>query len=156
MKHKNNNENEIKKLYRSKENKVIAGVCGGIAEHFNIDPVWIRLVTVLLVLADGIGIVLYILAWILVPVNPGQRETKNTKAEEVVANIRAGKSDKVVKDIHKKVKDNGNGTIILGIVVVLIGAGLLLKNLFAWFNFNFVWPVAIIAIGLYFMRGKGK
>ena len=147
-------KNETKKLYRSKENKIIAGVCGGIAEHFSIDPIWIRLVAVLLALADGIGIVLYILAWILIPQNPKQKETKKTKAEEVVSNIKAGKADKVVKDAHKEIKKNGNGTVILGIVVVLIGAGLLLKNLFTWFNFNFVWPLAIIAIGLYFMRDK--
>jgi len=147
-------ETSPKKLYRSKENKVIAGVCGGIGEYFNVDPIWIRLVMVLLALADGVGVVLYILAWILVPENPNQKETKQTKAEEVVANIKAGKADKVVNDVHKKVKKNGNGTVILGIVIVLVGAGLLLKNLFTWFNFNFVWPIVIIAIGLYFMRSK--
>ena len=141
---------ETKKLYRSKENKIIAGVCGGIAEHFNIDPIWIRLLAVLLALADGIGVVLYILAWILIPQNPNQKGSKKTKAEHIVANI---KTKKAAKDVHKEVK-NGNGSVILGIIVVLIGLGLLLKNLFTWFNFNFVWPIAIIAIGLYFIRGK--
>lgn len=50
-------KNEPKRLYRSKENKVVAGVCGGIAEYFNVDSVWIRLVVVFLALANGVGIV---------------------------------------------------------------------------------------------------
>ncbi len=59
-----------KKLYRSRKNKIIAGVCGGIGEYYNIDPTWIRLLAVLLALADGIGILLYIIAWIIIPKTP--------------------------------------------------------------------------------------
>jgi len=56
----------IKKLYRSKKNRVIAGVCGGIGEYFNVDPTLIRLVWILFVFT-GAGIIAYIIAWILIP-----------------------------------------------------------------------------------------
>lgn len=59
-----------KRLYRSGKNKVIAGVCGGIGEYFNIDPVIVRLVWVLFALAYGSGLLAYIIAWIIIPKNP--------------------------------------------------------------------------------------
>jgi len=60
-------ENTTKKLYRSTNNKMIEGVCGGIAEYFNIDPTLVRLAFVLLALAGGPGVILYIILWIIMP-----------------------------------------------------------------------------------------
>jgi phage shock protein C len=60
-----------KKLYRSKKNRKIAGVCGGIAEYFDIDPIIIRLITLILALSAGGGLIAYIIAWIVVPEEPG-------------------------------------------------------------------------------------
>jgi phage shock protein PspC (stress-responsive transcriptional regulator) len=57
----------VKRLYRSKKNRVIAGVCGGIGEYFNIDPTLIRLLWILFVFAGGSGILAYIIAWIIIP-----------------------------------------------------------------------------------------
>lgn len=59
-----------KKLYRSKNNRVVAGVCGGIAEYFDIDPIIVRLITLILVLSAGAGLLAYIIAWIVVPEEP--------------------------------------------------------------------------------------
>lgn len=58
-----------KKLYRSK-NKWIAGVCGGIAEYFNVDPLIVRIIWLVLALGYGVGILAYIIAWLLIPKNP--------------------------------------------------------------------------------------
>ncbi len=58
-----------KKLYRSQTDKKIAGVCGGLAEYFNIDSTIVRLLLVLFVLLGGAGVLLYIIAWILMPEN---------------------------------------------------------------------------------------
>jgi phage shock protein C len=64
-----------KRLYRSQKDKVIAGICGGIAEYFNIDPVIIRVIAVLLLLPGGLpGIVPYIIMWIIIPKKPGGKE----------------------------------------------------------------------------------
>ncbi len=56
-----------KKLYRSKENKKICGVCGGVGEYFNIDPTLVRLGMAVLSLFAGGGILLYIVAAIVIP-----------------------------------------------------------------------------------------
>ena len=58
----------MKRLYRSKTQRVVAGVCGGIGAHLDVDPTVIRLVWVVLTLLSvGIGIIAYIIAWIIVP-----------------------------------------------------------------------------------------
>lgn len=63
---------ENKRLYRSRENKVFAGVCGGLGDYANVDPVLIRLVWVLIVIFTGFfpGILAYILAIFIVPLKP--------------------------------------------------------------------------------------
>lgn len=57
----------IKRLYRSSTDKVLGGVCGGIAEYLEVDPVVVRLIWVIASLLWGIGIIAYILAWIIIP-----------------------------------------------------------------------------------------
>ena len=59
-----------KKLYKSDSNKKICGVCGGIAEYFDMDPTVIRLIWVLAVLFAGCGILAYIIAAIIMPKKP--------------------------------------------------------------------------------------
>ncbi|MFH2055285.1 MAG: PspC domain-containing protein, partial [bacterium] len=59
-----------KRLYRSRENSIIAGVCGGLGEYFDIDPVLIRIITVILVFPGGIGLIGYLIAWIAMPHPP--------------------------------------------------------------------------------------
>ena len=62
-----------KRLYRSVHDRKIGGVCGGIAEYFNIDPVIVRVIAVLLLLPGGLpGFVPYIILWAVVPNNPKQ------------------------------------------------------------------------------------
>lgn len=61
-----------KRLYRSKKDRMIAGVCGGIAEYFGIDPVLVRLIALVLAVSGGGGILAYLILWIVVPENPEQ------------------------------------------------------------------------------------
>ena len=56
-----------KKLYKSNQNKMLDGVCGGIAEYFGIDPTVVRLIWVLFSLMGGCGILAYIIAAIILP-----------------------------------------------------------------------------------------
>ena len=59
-----------KRVYRSRKDRVIAGVCGGLAKYFSIDPVLIRLVAVATVLLGGAGVILYIIAMLVIPEEP--------------------------------------------------------------------------------------
>ena len=74
-----------KKLYKSTRDRKIAGVCGGLAEYFNIDATIVRLILVVLVLACGTGILAYLIAAIIMTDAPEEyyieRESKNNRVE---------------------------------------------------------------------------
>jgi phage shock protein PspC (stress-responsive transcriptional regulator) len=59
-----------KRLYRSRIERKIAGVCGGLAEYFGIDPTIIRIIWLALVLGAGTGLIAYLIFWIVVPEAP--------------------------------------------------------------------------------------
>jgi phage shock protein PspC (stress-responsive transcriptional regulator) len=61
-----------KRLYRSRDNRMIAGVCGGIGEYFDVDPTIIRLLWILFIFAGGAGILAYLVAWIVIPETPNR------------------------------------------------------------------------------------
>ncbi len=61
---------ETRKLYRSRSNRQVAGVCGGLAEYFNLDPTLMRVLFVVLAVLGGSGLVLYLALWIIVPNAP--------------------------------------------------------------------------------------
>ena len=60
----------MKRLYRSNRNRMIAGVCGGIAEYFDIDPTVVRIAWVILSMVGALGAVAYFICWFLMPENP--------------------------------------------------------------------------------------
>jgi phage shock protein C len=75
---------EVKRLYRSRRNRWLAGVCGGLAQYLGLDPTVIRVLFVLLALIVGGGFLLYLLLWIIIPVEPETvTEAQATEVEEV-------------------------------------------------------------------------
>ncbi|MCA6073680.1 PspC domain-containing protein [Fulvivirga sedimenti] len=72
-------ETETRRLYRDEKGKIVGGVCSGLAYYFNIDPVWIRLLMLILVLGYGVGILVYIVLWIVVPGKYDLPEQKSYK-----------------------------------------------------------------------------
>jgi phage shock protein C len=68
-----------KKLYRSVDNKVIAGVCGGLGKYFDVDPIIFRVLFFILLLPGGLpGLVPYVVMWIVVPEEPKINKSKST------------------------------------------------------------------------------
>lgn len=63
-------ETTYKKLYRSRQNSMMAGICGGLGEYFNIDPSFVRIIFVLLFFAGGITFFAYLILWFIVPLAP--------------------------------------------------------------------------------------
>ena len=61
---------EIRRLYRSREDRMVGGVCGGIAEHLSVDPTLIRLLYVLFALTGGSGVLAYIIMLVIIPEKP--------------------------------------------------------------------------------------
>ncbi|HER24071.1 MAG TPA: PspC domain-containing protein [Candidatus Atribacteria bacterium] len=147
-----------KKLYRSRKDYMIGGVCGGIAEYFEIDSTLVRLLAVLAVLIGGGGIVAYIIAWIIIPKNPDQVSDETFEARE---NIKE-KVKKGAKNVIEEVKEHfeseepshrsdKNRRILGGIIIVTIGLIFLLNGFFPWVGWNKLWPIILIAVGIIMM-----
>lgn len=132
-----------KKLYRSTTHRILAGVCGGLGEYFDIDP-WI--VRIFFVLIHGAGLLIYILMAILVPESPGKAAPKAEPS--VVARPRYG--------------DSQTGQWI-GAALIIIGALFLLDTLNTTYLFlpmihfgDLWWPILIILFGLYFLTRRPR
>jgi len=138
----------IKKIYRSEKNRIIFGVCGGLAEYFEVDPLLVRALFVLLSLGNGVGIILYIILAILMPKENDQELTKDNIVDE---------SKKRTKQLVKEVKGNGSWIKdfrnIVGIFLILVGLDILSSNLFhfsvfTWIGWNVIWALVIIFVGV--------
>ncbi len=71
---KSEKKTEVKRLYCSEKDKMLGGVCGGIAEYFQVDPTLVRLLWAAITLVSfGLGVIAYIIAWIVIPKNPYAR-----------------------------------------------------------------------------------
>lgn len=70
-----------KRLYRSKDERIFLGVCGGVADYFNVDPTVVRLAWIIAGLGWGAGILGYIVAALIVPEEPARTERKSAKAK---------------------------------------------------------------------------
>ncbi|MBW2964603.1 PspC domain-containing protein [Candidatus Woesearchaeota archaeon] len=146
---------EPKRLYRSRDDKMIAGVCGGIAEHLNVDPVWIRLAAVVLIFANGIGLILYILGWILIPQNPNQSGS-DTKSERAAKRIHDSFQGKKRKERHADIEKPCRRCRVsfMGVLFIFLGFVLLMNNLFVWFTAPYVWASAFVAFGAYLIARR--
>src|SRR3989344_7803772 len=104
----------MNKLHRSRNNRWIAGVCGGLGEYFNIDPTIIRIVFILLVLTDGLGLVLYFILALVIPKKGGSDLRGNAQELAERAKVLGG-----------NFKNSRRGKNFLGIIVVFLGLLLL-------------------------------
>jgi len=134
------NDGEIKKLYRSKIDRIFAGVCGGVAEYFNIDVTIVRVITLILFFFKGIGFILYLVCLIVMKENPSQNAVDRKKTQ--------------------------NTAIYWGVGLVLLGLTMLPHwrwhywsfNPFGWylfdpwfFDWDTFWPIIIIGFGVLYL-----
>lgn len=134
-----------KKLYRSEEDKIIFGVCGGLSEYFEVDPVIVRIVFLLLLFtSNGVGLVLYLMLALILP------SKAESKKEDIL-----GEAEKRIQSLAGEVRSNksfSDAGSIIGIVIILIGTSLLFKQLFPnqmpLIDWRTLTPLLIIAFGL--------
>ena len=132
-----------KRIYRNTRGKVVAGVCTGIADYFDVDVAWIRLAFVLSIFASGFGLLVYAVAWIVFP-----KEERITRTPEVPEAPQSEASANAPADRSRGQVAGGTRNAI-GILLVLLGVLFFLDRNFWWFRFDAFWPVILIALGLY-------
>jgi phage shock protein PspC (stress-responsive transcriptional regulator) len=130
------------RLYRSVHDKMIGGVCGGLANYFDVDIALIRIAFVLLLVFGGGGFLAYVILWIVIPSEP-------------LGFTRAGSTGKgfETKDKNSNIKtsvDNrkkNNTSLIAGIVLIFIGLIILFDRLFPFYDIIDFWPLVLIVLG---------
>lgn len=146
-------------LYRSRVDKILFGVCGGLAKYFDLDASLFRVLFVLLALANGLGIIIYLAMAILVPLEPGETVAVNRGekikelAEEVGQKTKAFAAE-MNFDQSKKIHSRN----AIGIAIIVIGVILLLKQvapfMIDWINWGIIWPMLIVMLGVYLVFKK--
>ncbi len=149
------------KLMRSRTDRMIAGVASGIGQYMALDPVIVRLVFVVLAMS-GIGLVIYLILWIIMPLEPrstGSAETWSTYATPV--NYPGDDPYDPDQDIpiHNIDPSNGSSTSdtrirrnrTLGVVLLGVGAFLLIGKFLPWIA-PFLIPALLVGIGVFLLR----
>jgi phage shock protein C len=142
-----------KRLTRSEKERILGGVCGGLAEYFNLDPTLVRLVFVLLALAGGAGLLVYIILWIIMPRHP-QVEAREVVGENIadikkrLVELESGVKTAVTGEKAEEWKRSAS--FWLGVVLVALGLIFLFSSLdiMRWWRWAVLWPVILILLGV--------
>jgi phage shock protein PspC (stress-responsive transcriptional regulator) len=138
--------NTSNRLYRSNRDKVIGGVCGGLGDYLNIDPVIVRILFVLLAIFGGSGVLVYIILWIVIP-----EEIYTFGTEQAAASPENPGNDPKPAGMPAEGKSNNN-TMIAGILLIAFGLLILIDRLIPAYNLWDFWPLALVAVGILLIK----
>lgn len=152
-----------KKLYRSRNDRMIAGVCGGLADYFNVDSTFIRLAVLFIFLFQGIGLIAYLIAWVVIseePVDQGRKMPDDYYLEE------RNKSDKdedfqedyereEEKDKNSSSRDNRRRKLF-AVILIIVGSIFLLDIWIPDLYWERYWPLILIAAGFLLLKGDNN
>lgn len=138
-----------KKLYRNEDGALIAGVCGGLADYFEIDVTLVRVIFVLLLIGGGSGFLIYLVLWLITPLK-GEKETEFKEEAGELLEKTAKKTKSMAKEIKKEIKTQKRSGGFLGIILMMLGILILLEKIIPVFiRWDYVWPIVLIAFGAY-------
>ena len=144
---------EQSRLYRSYKNSVIGGVCGGIGDYLDTDPILFRILFVVTFLLGGSGLLIYIILWIVTPQEPipqiSQEEVfeksanSNNMEEE---NIKIEIEPDNMEEQKKEQKNDGN--LWGGLILITLGGIFLIDRFVPRIDFGDLWPLILIVVGI--------
>lgn len=132
-----------KRLYRSRKERMVGGVCGGIAEYFNWDVSLIRFALLLFVLAAGTGLLAYLVAWIVIPENPGQKPVATSEKENGI--------EGVIEEVKTALESSDaprRSQKLFGLLLLFLGIYFFLQQFFPWLRLQTLWPLLIVVVGI--------
>jgi phage shock protein C len=172
-----------RRLYRSERERMLGGVAGGLADYFDLDPSLVRVAwAVLIVASGGLFLLVYIVMWFVVPEAPPgyagasswSSPTPRTDAAAETAEPRGSSAAEApgsepapsapftpppptdeywARRAERRRRRSGEGGILVGAVLVLIGIWFLARDYLPWLRTAEVWPLALILIGLVLLVG---
>ena len=129
-----------RRLYRSRRDRMIAGVAGGLGEYLGIDPVIVRIIFILLALATGTGVLLYVILWVVMPEAPAEMT-----------------ADGPAPVTYHRMDPRERGLLVGGVLIAL-GVIFLLKelNLWWWLQLWRLWPLLLVGAGVLLLIDRGR
>lgn len=167
-----------KRLYRSKNDRMIAGVCGGLGDYFDIDSSLIRLAVLLIFLFQGIGLIAYIIAWIIISEEPVKNQYSAQNKDSFKKNVNPNQADsdfEAENDFNKReseaeveaqaqniayqeAKNSGsqnknNRRQLFAMIMILLGSIFLVDIWIPDFYWERYWPLIFIILGFLLLKG---
>lgn len=146
------------RLYRSRTDRMLGGVCGGLGHYLNVDPTLVRLVFVLVGVGTGIGLFLYPLMWIIIPAE-GHSIAKPSETIGEGAREMADQAKTLSTTVSSswQQSDPQAGKFVGG-ALILLGTIFMIQNLhipwLRWVNFDLLWPILLILAGVLLIRHR--
>ena len=144
-----------KRFYRSRNDKILGGVCGGVAHHLDVDPIIVRLLWIFLSFAWGSGIIAYIVCWIILPLEPKGNVTEvKGKEESPDAGEQESPDEREQGGSSHESGEKKSGILLLGVFFVSFGV---LWSIGEYFNLPGFGGMIAILVGImvityYFME----
>jgi phage shock protein C len=142
-----------RRLYRSQDNRMIGGVCGGLGAYLGIDATVVRLFFVLLAFGNGIGMPIYLLLWIVMPPADLEKDTSfsstvRTGSEEIAAHAR-----EMGEELRTMVRNpNPQASLVVGAALIIMGVIFLAQSLrlpwLIWLDFDIILAIMLIFGGV--------
>ncbi len=174
-----------KKLYRSRDDRMIAGVCGGLADYFNVDSSLVRLAVLFIFLFQGVGLIAYIIAWLVISEEPvkneyrmpddyyiedGKRQkSKNQQQKENETSNQEENKDyndqEAEKESEKKyyqqyqdqnAESSSNRRKLFAVIMILVGSIFLVDIWIPELYWEKYWPLILIAAGILMLKGDNN
>ena len=139
------------RLYRSRQDRILGGVCGGLAKYLQIDTILVRLFFIVFSLVGGIGPIAYLIMWVLVP-SEEENPTPNASAQVIDGEVMKERAETFKEEFVDVIrKPSRKSSLYAGITLVIIGGYIFLKNLnlpwLAWLNDKLILAALIILAG---------
>jgi len=139
------------RLYRSISDRMVGGVCGGLGTFLNIDPIFVRLLFVLLLFGSDFGFILYLILWIIIPEEGKDYGFKEDSFGDRVKSM----GDDIQQAVTQPHPQSG---LIMGVGLIVIGGFLFLDRLnldwLRWFDLDIIWPILLIVGGVVLLFRK--
>jgi phage shock protein PspC (stress-responsive transcriptional regulator) len=141
------------RLTRSTRSAILGGVAAGFAEYLDVDPVLIRLIFIVLCIAGGSGLILYVVCWLIMPredeMAGGEAAAGAPPADRFAEEVREA-GERVVDNLKRGASTPGRGRMIVGAILIFLGLIFLFDQFVGlhWLSFRYLWPLLIVAVGV--------
>jgi phage shock protein PspC (stress-responsive transcriptional regulator) len=140
----------MKHLYKSRKNKMLAGVCGGLAEYFDVDPVLVRIIFIVFTIFGGFAVLAYIIGAIIIPYPPLE------PSELAATSSPSPTPPPPTAPAAPVISAHNNGALIVGVILMVLGAYFLMRNIplfhdfywwIHWHIHDYIVPAILIMMG---------